>query len=181
MKPWLTKAYRHEYHSESFDRVPQSSIFQSFSTKNNLTCRKLPKALSSRLFTVAHIYKTKLSASIYFYFVFSPSRFFCLLTHTHGNCRGLGLCVLLLAHPRLLFDVLLPTDGSGTTQESGCLGTHQGCYPQQGWPIALVPGLLRSRATLLPPVVRCDLWTWASADKLIAARLADWSHSCRWE
>lgn len=137
MKPWLTKVYRHEYHSESFDRVPQSSIFQSFLTKNNLTCRKLPKAVSSRLFTVAHIYKTKLYASIYFYFVFSPSRFFCLLTRTHGNCRCLGLCVLLLAPPRLLFDVLRPTDGSGTTQESGCLGHTRAATLSKAGPLLL--------------------------------------------
>jgi len=78
---------------------------------------------------------------------------------THGSCQGLGLRVLVLSLHRLLFDVLWTTGGSGTTQESGCLGTHQGCHPQRGWAAALVLCLLGSRASLLSQVIWRDLGT----------------------
>lgn len=52
MKPWLTKAYRHKYRLESFEIVPESSIFQSSSKKSNLTFRKVPNTASGRMFTL---------------------------------------------------------------------------------------------------------------------------------
>lgn len=92
--PCSTETHRRGYHSESLGTVAQCIIFQSFSTKDNPSFRKLSKAVSNRLFPVTNIYKAKFSASLYFYFAFPPSCFSCSLTHTHGSCQGL-LCVLL--------------------------------------------------------------------------------------